>query len=137
MTSSTTQQRRPWKLRPSCDEHTGKHLRYSIILVKLLDKLTRITLDAFATKYPSHKHLVRSFSANRCLQDFQDIDQKSAKIVFTEKFFHQKTGRKILHSRICGNFLYISHAIHENQSSRRSSWVAIDGSWRSFPLLDL
>ena len=39
---SATKQRCPWKLGQSCGKHKGKHWRYSVILVKLLEKFTRI-----------------------------------------------------------------------------------------------
>ena len=113
-----TRQRCPWKLGPSYVEHAGKHLRCSVILVKLPDKCTRISLHAFALSTSSStespgEEILRS-------TDFEVHCLKIGRNRVHGKFPHQVTGRKSPHFTQCGNFFYTLHILHGNQSSRTS-----------------
>ena len=114
---AATQQICFWKLGQSCSKHAGKHMQCSIILVKLHDKFTWITLHALVqSTVPSHNHLVRKLQTGVSM-GFQVHHPKICRNCIHVKFSHQGTGGK-LESTQCDNFLYISHELHRNQSSR-------------------
>ena len=84
---------------------------YNVILVKLLDKFTRITLHALRqnrnsfTQSSEKEILIEQAS----LQIFRCTTQKSAEIVLMENFPVRELGIKSLHSTECGNFLNNLH----------------------------
>ena len=107
-----TQQKCPWKFGSSCSKHRGKLLQFSVILVTLLNKFTRITLHAFAqstsssTQSPGEEILWKRVSP----QLFRCIAQKHAGIVSIENFPNRELGRKACTSR----YLAISSIFHMN-----------------------
>ena len=84
---------------------------YNVILVKLFDKFTRITLHALRQNRSSFTQSSEKeiLIEQAFLQIFRCTTQKSAEILLMENFPVKDLGIKSLHSTECGNFLNILH----------------------------
>ena len=98
---TTTKQRNPWKLGPSCGKRTGKHVRYSVILLKLLDKFSRVRHHGFVQNTSSFvqsrgHEILRNWAS---LMILRCIARKFAEIEFVESFPNRTLDKKALTSR--------------------------------------